>query len=113
MSHRITRLQPDTNYALRTAAISDSGKGEWSDSVTFSTTPIHPEAVAGLSLKQVESRTLKLEWEGSRYSLPLTYEAQYRSVSSNQEFQQVSFLHTVSSHVLHELSLLRHLGLKM
>ena len=89
VSHRITRLLPDTDYVFRIAAISDSGQGEWSDSATFSTTPISPEPPTGVTLKQASNTTLLLEWEGGEFSHPLSFEAQYRATNSNQEFQQV------------------------
>ena len=89
VNYRISRLQPNTDYTLRIAAVSDSGQGVWSDGVTFSTTPTHPDAVAGVSLTQAENRTLRLEWIEGTYSEPLMYEAQYRPLNSNQEFQQV------------------------
>ncbi len=47
VSHRLTRLQPDTEYLMRIAATSESGQGAWSDDVTFTTTPTPPPAPTG------------------------------------------------------------------
>lgn len=92
VTHRITRLQPDTEYTLKIASISASGQGEWSDHVTFTTAPTPPAAPTGLVLKQVSNDSLQLVWQAVDFPHPLIYEAQYRVANSNQEYQQVSEL---------------------
>ena len=90
VTHRITRLQPDTEYALKIAAVSPSGQGDWSDHVTFMTTPTPPVAPASVVLKQVSNDMLQLDWRAVDFPHPLIYEAQYRLANSNQDYQQVS-----------------------
>ena len=53
VSHRLTRLQPDTEYVMKIAAMSESGQGVWSDDVTFMTTPTTPPAPTGKPLEIV------------------------------------------------------------
>ena len=89
MTHRITRLQPDREYTLKVAAVSASGQGDWSDHVTFMTTPTPPVAPTGLVLTQVSNDALQLDWQAVDFPHPLVYEAQYRVANSNQDFQQV------------------------
>ena len=47
-SYRLSKLQPSSEYTVRVAAMSESGQGEWSDQVTFTTTPIPPPVPAGM-----------------------------------------------------------------
>jgi hypothetical protein len=89
VTHRITRLQPDTEYTLKVAAVSASGQGEWSDHVTFSTTPTPPTAPLGVALSCLSEQTLELKWQSVEFKHPLVYEAQYRVANVNQEYQQV------------------------
>ena len=76
-----------TEYTLKVAAISESGQGDWSDHVTFVTTPTPPSAPMGLVLKQVSNDTLQLDWRAVDFPHPLTYEVQYRTANSNQDYQ--------------------------
>ena len=48
VSYRAVKLHPSTDYTFRIAACSESGQGEWSDHVTFSTTPTPPHPPTGL-----------------------------------------------------------------
>lgn len=104
-THRISRLQPSSQYTLRIAASSGSGQGEWSDEVTFTTTPASPpipsgefflsllpqltscEVPADLQLCQTGSK-LMVTWTRVDFDLPLTYDAQIRQ-SSSRDYQQV------------------------
>ena len=89
VTHRIVRLQPDSEYTLKIAAISESGQGEWSDRVTFLTTPIPPTAPVGIEFTQVSNSVLQLDWQAGEFPHPLIYEAQYRVANVNQDYQQV------------------------
>ena len=89
VTHRITRLQPDTEYILRVAASSASGQGEWSDDITFVTTPTPPTPPADLVLKQASNEMLQLSWKPVGSTHPVIYEVQYRTANVNQDYQQV------------------------
>lgn len=89
INHRVTRLQPDTRYTFRVAAISHSGQGSWSDYVLVKTTPAPPRAPRGLVLIQQSDSLLQMGWEPVRSEYPVVYEVQYRMANANQEYQQV------------------------
>lgn len=92
VTHRITRLQPDSEYTLKVAAVSASGQGDWSDHVTFVTTPTPPVAPTGVVLSCLSNEALELKWQPVGFSHPLIYEAQYRAANINQDYQQVGTL---------------------
>lgn len=91
VAHRVTRLQPDTKYIFRVAAISHSGQGDWSDYVSIMTTPPPPMIPRGIELTQLSNRMLQLTWEPVSSPFPLVYEVQYRMANVNQEYQQVEY----------------------
>ena len=107
VGHRLTRLQPDTEYIVRIAAVSESGQGAWSDDVTFMTTPTPPLAPTGrlissnyevmlpyplailddsfpfflgLVVRQESKDAMKMAWQpGGEFPHFVRYEAQVKS----------------------------------
>ena len=118
VSYRAVKLHPSTDYTFRIAASSESGQGEWSDHVTFYTTPTPPHPPTGIGLQVC---ILIVSYESIDVSShfpfllplhlsdvilrqtsndvmvmswqpvdhPMTYEVQVRTTSPGQEFQQV------------------------
>lgn len=89
ITHRVTRLQPDTKYIFRVAAISSSGQGDWSDRVIVMTTPAPPMFPKGFVVTQLSSDMLEMAWQAVDCPYPVMYETQYRVAKRNQEYQQV------------------------
>ena len=120
VSYRAVKLHPSTDYTFRIAASSESGQGEWSDHVTFYTTPTPPHPPTGIGLqvcilsamrtlmflphfpvllplplsdvilRQTSNDVIVISWQPVDH--PMTYEVQVRTTSPAQEFQQVRTL---------------------